>query len=298
MSLATIESFSLKNIVHSEGVPAKSKIVVKKEEKKVKVTTVIRWVKPIPNVHLLTMKFMSKLLIKLGDTRSKTTIVDSLVKRCPGINFVEEIRRDIIDCKVMIATVKPGDEINKKLNIGCLKNVLERVAKSCPAELKNSSANYLIQKAYFNINNIKRDNLQRFQNLARVTMKRSAILLRVYQRSIQAKLDKVLAEMKRQEEGKKAKKIKKAVPKKVIKKKAATKPKKQAAKKAKKTPKNVKIVNKVKPLPKRLRKLLAKIPANNEQDLKFIKDAKFKGLRSSSLSSYVAKMIKKLASLQ
>jgi hypothetical protein len=159
------------------------------------------------NVHWLSVRLISKLLIKLGDRRQIDEIQQELIKQCPDQNVIPKIREEVIKFGVVVATVGKEKGVKAAVSIENWKNIIEAITKACPAVVEKSDGYKWIAKAKFNLMKDHNGKFEKLQTKAELAIHRMAVFLRVSKKVIETKLAEIREILRKQQEAAKAKRL-------------------------------------------------------------------------------------------
>jgi hypothetical protein len=159
------------------------------------------------NVHWLSVRLISKLLIKLGDRRQIDEIQGALIKNCPDQNVIPKIRDEVINFEVVVATVGKEKGVKAAVSVENWKNVIEAITKACPAVVEKSEGYKWIAKAKANLLKDQIGKFEKIQTKAELAIHRMGVFLRVTEKVIEKKIMEIKEALRQQQEAAKAKRL-------------------------------------------------------------------------------------------
>ncbi len=157
------------------------------------------------NIHWHSVRFIAKVLKRLGEKRPIGDLRDELVKSCPTQNIVTTLRTDVINCKVLATQDSTGSTYTKNLPIDCLKTMIQHVVAACPTVVQRSAAMILIQAAQTNLNPQRKTKLKKLQRKALRAVTRIETMMNLSKDEVNKKLSDVHKELKNEKAREKAK---------------------------------------------------------------------------------------------
>jgi hypothetical protein len=159
------------------------------------------------NVHWLSVRLISKLLKKLGDRRSMDDLEQDLIKRCPLQNLIPKLRDEVMNFKVVVASVGSEKSVRSAVSIENWKNIISAIINACPAVVKASAGYTWIAKARGNLMKDQNGKFDRIQSKADRAINRMAVFLRVTDAIVENKLFEIKEALRKQEEEAKARRL-------------------------------------------------------------------------------------------
>ena len=194
------------NGVNKKSNPKKS--IKEKPKREVKVVHVTDPKVVNRNVHWLSVRLISKLLIKLGDRRQIDEIQQDLIKNCPNQNVIPKIRDEVINFKVVVATVGKEKGVKAAVSIENWKNIIEAITKACPSVVEKSVGYKWIAKAKANLQKDQNGKFEKIQTKTELSIHRMAVFLRVTEKVIETKIAEIKEALRKQQEAEKAFRLK------------------------------------------------------------------------------------------
>ena len=159
------------------------------------------------NVHWLSVRLIAKLLKKLGDRRSMDDLEQDLIKRCPLQNLIPKLRDEVMNFKVVVASVGSEKSVRSAVSIENWKNIISAIINACPPVVKASEGYKWIAKARGNLMKDQNGKFERIQTKAERAIHRMAVFLRVTDSIVENKLFEIKEALRKQEEEAKAKRL-------------------------------------------------------------------------------------------
>lgn len=194
----------------AEGVNKKNNPKKSTEEKPKREVKVVHVTDPNVvnrNVHWLSVRLISKLLIKLGDRRQIDEIQQALIKNCPDQNVIPKIRDEVINFEVVVATVGKEKGVKSAVSIENWKNIIEAITKACPAVVEKSDGYKYIAKAKANLQKDQNGKFEKIQSKAELAIHRMGVFLRVSEKVIETKIAEIKEALRKQQEAAKARRL-------------------------------------------------------------------------------------------